>query len=304
MRNYQSRISKKNTNRRKKLSLIAGLVFTLILLVSSAFFLSKNVQATGKFALFNKSTNSVKPVKPKKAAIKSKPNSINIKDTASNSKTETENKTVPADPLPEQTTQPAAVVTTDGSKTVYLTFDDGPSANNTPKILEILKNENVKATFFVIGSMAEKNPGLLKQEAAEGHAIGNHSYSHSLDYNHSTPAAFMEDFKKGDMVITSIIGNHDRSLIRFPGGSFRRTAFQEAARAAGYRYVDWNCLTGDAEVSLAPVDRLLRRFHETFESQKELIILMHDAPNKVTTPEALPQIIQFLKANGYTFKTL
>lgn len=192
----------------------------------------------------------------------------------------------------------------DGSKVVYLTFDDGPSPKVTPLVLNVLKQENVKATFFIVGSMAEKYPSLLKQEKQEGHAIGNHTYSHDYKYVYSSTNNFISDLKKGDKAITSVIGDYNRNLIRFPGGSFNKQTYKNAAQAAGYHYVDWNCLTGDAEVSLASKDRLLARFKETFSNQKQLTILMHDALGKSTTPDALPEVIKFLKAKGYTFKTL
>lgn len=191
-----------------------------------------------------------------------------------------------------------------GNKVAYLTFDDGPSTEVTPEVLDILKKENVQATFFVVGKMCKSNPDLLRREKAEGHSIGNHSYSHDYKIIYSSSDNFLRDFKQSEDIITSIIGPHDTSLIRFPGGSFNRNSFKQVAANAGYRYVDWNCVTGDAEVSLASVDRLLLRFNETMENQNNLIILMHDAPSKSTTPKALPQIIQILKSKGYTFKGL
>lgn len=191
-----------------------------------------------------------------------------------------------------------------GNKVAYLTFDDGPSRNVTPEVLDVLKKENVQATFFVVGQMCKSNPDLLIREKAEGHSIGNHSYSHDYKIIYSSPDNFLRDFKQSEDIITSIIGPHDTSLIRFPGGSFNRNSFKQVAANSGYRYVDWNCLTGDAEVSLASVDRLLLRFNETMGNQDNLIILMHDAQAKYTTPKALPQIIQILKSKGYTFKGL
>lgn len=308
MRNHKSRTSRRKYIITKRFKLFIGITITFILLIGSLFFLHKNVQAThninsSKFesAQLAKHKDNSSISKPVQVSTTTNDQTTNISSTAqAESNNNASSQTAATTPVE---TPPSTAVTADGSKIAYLTFDDGPSGTNTPKILSILKNMNVKATFFVIGKMAEERPDLLKEEVADGHIIGNHTYSHSLDYNHSTPEAFMSDFKKGEAVITSIIGNHDKSLIRFPGGSFNRTAYQNAAHAAGYRYVDWNCLTGDAEVALSPADRLLRRFNETFSNQKNLIVLMHDAPNKVTTPEVLPQIIELLKAKGYVFKT-
>lgn len=195
-------------------------------------------------------------------------------------------------------------VITDGTKVAYLTFDDGPTPYITPKILDILKENDIKATFFVIGSMAERNSELLKREKSEGHIIANHTYSHNYKYIYSSTDNFLQDLKKGDLVVTSIIGEHNKTLIRFPGGSFGRQAYKQAIKNSGYHYIDWNCLNGDAEVATASVDRLISRFKETSKGQKELTILMHDAPGKSTTVQALPEIIKYLKANGYVFKTL
>lgn len=314
MKSKQNRVYKKKRYKLRLAKLVLFITLSFVFLFVSAFFLYKNVQASKVNLSAGKTNIQISKKEKNRSNVQIKPVTSNDnngdKTSAEPSQAPDQNQaqqqqqqTQPAEQPPVQQTTVAAVPA-DGSKVAYLTFDDGPSQNNTPKILDILKNENIKATFFVIGSMAERSPSLLKKEAAEGHTIGNHTYSHSLAYNRSTPQDFIEDFKKGDSVITSIIGNHDRSLIRFPGGSFNRTAYQHAATAAGYRYIDWNCLNGDAEVSLAPVDRLLRRFHETYSGQKQLIILMHDAPAKVTTPEALPEIIKFLKSQGYVFKTL
>jgi Predicted xylanase/chitin deacetylase len=195
-------------------------------------------------------------------------------------------------------------ITGDGTKVAYLTFDDGPTPYITSNILDILKKNEIKATFFVIGKMAERNPELLKRELSEGHIVANHTYSHNYKYIYSSTDNFLQDLKKGDEVITSIIGEHNKTLIRFPGGSFGRQAYKQAVEKSGYHYVDWNCLNGDAEVATGSVDRLISRFRETVQGQKELIILMHDATGKSTTVQALPEIIEYLKANGYVFKTL
>lgn len=195
-------------------------------------------------------------------------------------------------------------VVKDGGKIAYLTFDDGPTPYITSNILNILKENDIKATFFVIGSMAERNPELLRQEKLEGHVIANHTYSHNYKYIYSSTDNFLQELKRADAVLTSIIGEHNKTLVRFPGGSFGRSAYKQAIENSGYHYVDWNCLNGDAEVAAASVDRLISRFKETAQNKKELIILMHDAQGKSTTVQALPEIIKYLKANGYVFKTL
>ncbi|AYD39738.1 polysaccharide deacetylase [Clostridium fermenticellae] len=194
----------------------------------------------------------------------------------------------------------------DGKKVVYLTFDDGPSRNNTPKILKILKQYNVKATFFLIGKNAEQNKDLVKEEINDGHVVGNHSYTHEMHYLYSNPEIFLNDLNKCDKTLKSIIGpNYKLKIMRFPGGSFgRRLApFRDAAKKAGYHYVDWNDLTGDAEHNNVPVANLINNVKK-YDNHDHLVVLMHDAPAKVTTVEALPGVIQYFKSKGYIFETL
>lgn len=193
----------------------------------------------------------------------------------------------------------------DGKKAAFLTFDDGPSAN-TPLILDTLKKYNIKATFFVIGKMANENKEMLKRERAEGHSIGNHTYSHDYKYIYADPKNFLDDLNKNNEIISSILDGYSTKLIRFPGGSFgdKRAPYREAVVKAGYHYVDWNALNGDAEATLVPVDKLLVRLKTTVGNQEHVVILMHDAPGKTTTIQALPQIIEYLKSLGYEFRTL
>lgn len=191
-----------------------------------------------------------------------------------------------------------------GAKIAYLTFDDGPSYKVTPAVLDILKKENIKATFFVVGQTVKANPELLKREKAEGHTIGNHTYSHDYKYLYNSTNNFLEDLKKNDSIIKSVIGDYNDKLIRFPGGSFGKQAYQKAAEEAGYTYIDWNCLSGDAESKKKSVDQLIQGVKTTARGQHQLTILMHDAAGKETTAEALPKIIEYLKGQGYKFEVL
>lgn len=194
-----------------------------------------------------------------------------------------------------------------GQKVAFLTFDDGPSQGVTPEILNILKRYNIKATFFVIGKMANANSDLLLREKQEGHTIANHTFSHDYKYIYANPKNFVDDLNMGNAVIKSIIDGYNSKLIRFPGGSFgkEREPYRKAVTEAGYHYIDWNALNGDSEGNgNIPADKLVERLKQTTRGQKHLIVLMHDAPLKNTTVQALPQIIEYLKANGYVFQTL
>lgn len=192
-------------------------------------------------------------------------------------------------------------------KIVYLTFDDGPSNEVTPQILKILDENEVKATFFVVGKMAEEHKDLLRLEFKAGHAIGNHTYSHNTGQIYRNIEFFKADVAKGDEAIKNILGEDYKSdLFRFPGGSFEKykDPFKQYINQIGKKYYDWNCLNGDAEGQGFTKERLIERFKETFGGENKIIILMHDTYGKRSTPEALPYIIKYFKENGYTFKTL
>ncbi|WP_234122807.1 polysaccharide deacetylase family protein [Clostridium hydrogenum] len=198
---------------------------------------------------------------------------------------------------------------TNGQKIAYLTFDDGPSLNNTPQILSLLKQNKINATFFLIGKNAEKYPSLVKEEVADGDAIGNHTYSHTLNYKEG-PNGFVEDVNKCDEILKSIVGDkYDSKLLRFPGGSWdskylKLGAFRNAIASAGYHFVNWNDLNGDAEHGLTPANDLYERVIKETGNKQVVVILMHDAAAKTTTVKALPNIIKYLKDKEYTFETL
>ena len=149
-------------------------------------------------------------------------------------------------------------VRTDGKKVVYLTFDDGPSTTNTPQVLDILDNYNVKATFFVLGSSIDKSEGakdILKETVNRGHAIANHTYGH--DYSYLYPNRVMNvdnilsDLEKSQNSMKAVLGqDFSTRVIRLPGGYWSwegRTPMKEAMEQNGYYNVDWNALNKDAE---------------------------------------------------------
>jgi peptidoglycan/xylan/chitin deacetylase (PgdA/CDA1 family) len=196
-------------------------------------------------------------------------------------------------------------------KNIFLTFDDGPSPNVTPQILEILAQYNVPATFFVLGSRAELYPDLVKQEFNSGHYIANHGYSHSYSSIYSSVQSVIDEFNNTETAIQNALGNSDYHsyLFRFPGGSSGGPYNDLKAEAKSYlngtmqiATTNWNCLTGDAEGGKRTKEQLLSRLYETAEGYDSLVVLMHDADDKQTTADALPEIIEHYMAEGYTFK--
>ena len=181
----------------------------------------------------------------------------------------------------------------DGKKVVFLTFDDGTSKTNTPEVLRILDENNVKATFFLTGSNIE-NGGetakeLIKEEFNRGHAIANHGYSH--DFKKLYPGryldidAFKADFEKNEELLKSVLGeNFSTKVIRCPGG-----------------YMSWK---GDAEWPKKYAQELTDYALKTAEGKEMVVMLMHDTYGKEETVKALPAIIKYFKYNGYEFRTL
>lgn len=139
-------------------------------------------------------------------------------------------------------------------KIAYLTFDDGPSENITPQILETLKNEEVKATFFVLGSRVELRPDLVKREYEEGHYIANHGYSHVYTSIYSSAQAVLDEYNNAENKIKEAIGKEEYSshLFRFPGGSEGgkygkvKNSAKSLLEENGVSFINWNALTNDA----------------------------------------------------------
>ncbi len=191
----------------------------------------------------------------------------------------------------------------DIQKCVYLTFDDGPSDRVTPLILDVLDEENVKATFFIIGQNAESRKNIVRREFESGHTVAVHSYSHKYKEIYSTPDALVKDINKCNDVIYSITGKRS-TVYRFPGGSYGLSApLIEAVSALGMRYVDWNASVRDAEIWNATPKQLFDAAVTTSSDLNNVVLLCHDSTTKSTTAQALKNIIRYYKNKGYVFAT-
>lgn len=195
-------------------------------------------------------------------------------------------------------------------KVCYLTFDDGPTKEVTPKVLDILAQYDVKATFFVLGKMLDSNRDIAKRAYDEGHLIANHSYYHQYEELYASADAFMAEIEKTHQLICEVTGDDAFKLIRFPGGGHNagkygevKQQYKNVLKEKGFYFADWNCLNGDAETALRSVDGLIARVKETAIG-KNIVVLMHDAAAKTTTPDALGSIIEYLKGQGYVFRRL
>jgi peptidoglycan/xylan/chitin deacetylase (PgdA/CDA1 family) len=197
----------------------------------------------------------------------------------------------------------ARVFDAEPSKIVYITIDDGPYLRNTPYLLEVLKKENIKVTFFDVGKQIEQFPSLLKAEYEQGHSIGNHTYSHDYKSMYKSPDTFLADVKKNDDLIFKVIGIHPK-IIRAPGGTSRfNIAYYNLLDANDYIAYDWNLDTKDTDGKFS-ITQLVNNVDEQIRNKKKIILLMHDLPNKSSSINALPIIISHLKKRGYSFGTL
>ncbi len=203
----------------------------------------------------------------------------------------------------------------DGQKVVYLTFDDGPSETVTPQILDVLKAENVHATFFVVGKYvdgSEKQKELVKRIAEEGNAIGIHSYSHDYNYLYPNKSVntdnFMADVEKTNEALRNVLGDDfETKAIRLPGGhmTWKNTqALDTIFKENGYSYIDWNALSKDAEGPKKTAEQLAQEAINTAGAKEKVVLLMHDTYGKEETAKSLPAIIKYFKEQGYQFKVI
>lgn len=189
------------------------------------------------------------------------------------------------------------------SRKVYLTFDDGPS-DNTDEILDILKEYDVKATFFVVGKTDEHSRQMYRRIVEEGHTIALHSYSHKYSEIYSSVEKYDKDLEKLSKLIFEETGVTTHYM-RFPGGSSNQVSdvdmeeFIKLVTDEGYTYYDWNVVSGDATSKSYSAKDLIDNVVSGVEHFQESMVLMHDASNKDSTVEALPKIIKKLKAEGY-----
>ncbi len=182
-------------------------------------------------------------------------------------------------------------------KVIALTFDDGPLPENTPQILEILKNNNIKATFFVVGRMVKEYPQLLQAVVKDGHAIGNHTWSHSYQ-NFSLDGAASE-IDRTDAIIYEATGV--KTFLFRPPGGFLHNGVADYAKKQNHAIVMWSADSNDYR--RPPVDTFLNTVMR--EAGPGGIVLMHDGGgDRSQTVAALPQLIAELKDKGYKFVTL
>lgn len=197
--------------------------------------------------------------------------------------------------------------------TAFLTYDDGPSPNITPQLLDVLKQLGVHATFFLIGYRLEQNPAVAQRALAEGHAIGIHTYSH--DYSYLYPGRvgnaerIVAEYDRTLGICKQVLGSDfECAAFRYPGGHMSWKGL-EAADAAlsqrGVSWVDWNCMTGDSEKKptqngiqgLAMVTATLA----AYGNPSAAVMLSHDSSGGYVSLQSLPSLVDLFRSRGYGF---
>lgn len=294
------------TTRKLNKKKVAIIIILLILLVFLATILGI------KLAEYNRVQEQAKEYQKQQEEIE--------KEELEKTRQEEEKKQAEIEKRIEQTSRPLSdeekdrilhIYRSTGEKRVFLTFDDGPSKTVTPLILDLLKKEEVKATFFTLGNNAKNNPDILKREFDEGHYVANHGYSHKYSEIYSSPEATLNEYNATEQAIKDALGNQSYSsrLFRFPGGSnggYYDNAKQNSKALLyenGVVHLDWNCLSEDAAGAHTKED-LMQNVINTMGEKDTVVILMHDSSDKILTYEMLSDLIHYLKEKGYKFENI
>lgn len=191
------------------------------------------------------------------------------------------------------------------SKVIYMTFDDGPSDHITPKILDILKQKKVKATFFIVGKCINGKEDILRRIYNEGHGIGLHSYSHNSKKIYKSTDALIKEMDETKVEIHNVIGTYTY-IVRLPGGSKSHLNADslEALHSHKYKLYDWNACISDGIDYNIKCERLIREAKKVVGNSNKIMLLLHcDECNK-NTVKALPSIIDYYIDKNYEFKII
>lgn len=289
------RVPGANKKRRKICRILACLVLaiTLIALGLTALYISKTqAEPAGDETVISESEPTPTPT-PTPTPYSPQPSALNP---------ERINPEFPADITRALLVNDATAT----KKVAYLTFDDGPS-EKTRDILEILRWYDAKATFFVLGKNAEENPDLIYEMYIDGHTIANHSYSHEYEEIYASEESLRNEIDRTEAAIAAVIGRENVSkLFRFPGGSTGGASeqYRHLIDDWGYKYVDWNALNSDADGGEYTYERCVSEIMNYCTDAGDVIVLMHDAPAKSITVEALPECMDYMLSQGYSFERI
>lgn len=197
-------------------------------------------------------------------------------------------------------------------KIVYLTFDDGPYLYSTPKVLNILKENNILATFFLLGKESDEIAKVYKEEYISGHTLANHTYSHKISKKYTNSIylsvdSFINDVKKLENLLSKKFDGYKTNIVRFPGGSSTAKGLKDGIKKElynmNYGWVDWDLGTGDGNgTDKNDPNIAFNNIFNNLKDKKIVVILMHDY--SATTIKALPKIIEEFRKRNFVFLPL
>lgn len=299
-------MSSKNTKKSKMakrvvlMSLITCVMFIALVVMTIGFIKVKsdNKQNADKVKELNKSKDSYSK---ELESVNNEKDDLNKKVTELESEKES---------LADKNAELESVMTAQGikekaaadKKIVYLTFDDGPS-DLTPQFLDTLDSYGVNATFFV--TYQPQHEDIYKDTIARGNSIQIHTASHDYDKVYASEEAYIADFNEIFEYVKNVTGTTP-NYFRFPGGStnsYGKSIVKSIAKdmkTNGYDFVDWNVSVGDGSAK-ATKDSIIAKIQAESEGKNHIVMLAHDSGTKTETLAALPEIIEYYKANGYEF---
>lgn len=195
--------------------------------------------------------------------------------------------------------------TGNSKKIIYLTFDDGPSFKVTDKILEILKENDVKGTFFLIGNQIEGKEDIVKRIYDGGNSIGLHTYTHKFKRIYCSEDQFIEEMIECRDEIKKVVGVAP-NIIRFPGGSYKHLSksYLKKLHDNNFRVYDWNIDNCDGiDPRISPY-KLYTKAIKGSDKKDRIILLLHCTDMNKNTCKALPKIIKYYKAHGFEFRLI
>lgn len=286
------RVQKKREQRGKTRSVFLSCLLVICMLVIFTDNAAKTVKATEVAAAEESALGNVAAeatgalVAPEEspeentAAVEEAPGEGSVASSGGGAETAAETL-VAAEESPEETTAAAEQAADADMKVMYLTFDDGPSAESTEQILDILKERNIKATFFVIGENVRKHPETARRIVEEGHTIGIHCDVHDYEMLYESVDSYVADFEKAYDTVLSVTGV-EAKIFRFPGGSVN--AYNKDVccdiiaemEARGFVYFDWNASVEDATGGKPTPEELVQNAVDTSLGRKRVILLAHD----------------------------
>lgn len=293
------------SKRKIRISTVIILVIALLLGIFSVFEVTQNYQLKKDTQNFSSQISQLTD------------NNKKLNDALSSQKSENEKLKKQIETFSSSSAITGTSVTASkGQKVAYLTFDDGPS-DLTPGLLDILKKNDVKATFFVVadGEDTPSKRSIMKRIVSEGHTIGIHSYTHKYKYIYANEKNYFDDFNKMENIVKEATGVTPK-FMRFPGGTNNTISFRyhggtpimptllNEIKERGYTAVDWNAGGMDAVNPVPPTSTITRGVISECEQRCKVIILLHDSGTHATSIQAVPIIIAKLKSEGYTFKAI